>query len=121
MKRPKHPDVVVLISVEISVEVPVGVEVVDDVGDVVTGLEAQNRPRLADVDLVVPVVLDVLELEPDPPVEKVLHLLLDLVTHLPDGVVVGRDVEDPADRVVGLNGAQIGGHSISHVEDRSPQ
>ena len=120
LKRPKHPDVVVLISVEISVDVSVGVEVVDDVGDVVTRLEAQNGPRLADLDLVVPEVLDVLELELDPPVEKALHLLLDLVTHLSDGVVVGRDVEDPADRVIGLDGAQIRGHGIPHVENRSP-
>ena len=82
-----------------------GVEVVDDVGDVVTGLEAQNRPGLGGLDLVVPVVLDVLEVELDPPVEKALHLLLDLVTDLANGVVVGCDVEDPADRVVGLNGA----------------
>src|SRR5258705_378130 len=103
----EHADVVVLVRVDVAVLVPVAVQVLDDVRDVVARLEPEHRARLLRLYLVVPEVADVLDLEIDALPEQLLHLVLHLVADLTDRVVVGGDVEDAADAVVGLDRAQV--------------
>src|SRR5262245_9140768 len=95
-----------------------------DVGEhihyIILRLKSKNGPRLLPGHLVIPKVLKVLDFDRNLVARQLLNPFLD---HIADGtnrVVVGDNIEDAADALVGLDGTKVASNRVSDVEEGPP-
>ena len=92
----------------------------EHVHHIVLGLKPEDSPRLLPGDLVVPEVLKVLDFDRDLLAGQFLNSFLDHVADGADGVVVGDQVEDAVDALVGLDGPEVAPDRVADVEEGPP-
>ena len=92
----------------------------EHVHHIVLWLKPEDSLRLLAGDLVVPEVLKVLDFDPDFIAGQFFNSFLDHVADSADGVVVGDQVKDAVDALMGLDGPEVAPDRVADVEEGPP-
>ena len=92
----------------------------EHVHHIVFRLKPENSLRLLPGNLVVPEVLKALDFDCDFLAGQFLNSFLDHIADGTDGVVVGDQVKDTVDALMGLDGPQVAPNRVADVDEGPP-
>src|SRR5581483_2101046 len=95
-------------------------QVINDRFDIASRMEAKHVGRFLRADLVVPEILNVLDVQSDRRLQAFLDGATYQVRDFADRVIAGRGIKYAGDLLVGLDGARVGCGGIFNAEERAP-